>query len=99
MTNWKELPKDRPILVKTNSGEQYRLENWRFDKDGSIVGWAKSLPLTIPYYNIATIATIDETNTKIAKTSFIIAGSVCGILLFIYIINGIEGAKNPLQGM
>ena len=92
ITNWDELPKNKPILVTTNSGEQLRFDQWRFERDGStLVGLTRARAYAIPTHNISQIATIDESKQKLAETSVIVVGSIVGVVLLVYIVRAITG--------
>jgi hypothetical protein len=91
MTNWNDLPKNKPIMITTKSGEQFRFDNWQFDKDSTVIGWMKSPPRKLPLDSITTISTIDESSQKVVHTSLIVIGSIGGVVLLIYIISAITG--------
>jgi hypothetical protein len=91
VTNWKELPKNKPIMITTKSGEQFRFDNWRLDNDSTLIGWMKSPPKKVPVDSILTIATIDESTQKVAQTSLIVIGTIGGVVLLIYIIKVVTG--------
>lgn len=86
VTNWDDLPKHNPILVTTKNGLQYRFDQWRFERNGSLVGLIKRRAYAIPADSISEIATIDETNQKLAETSVIVVGSVAGAVLLFYVV-------------
>jgi hypothetical protein len=55
-----------------------------------LVGTFKWKGYAIPVENIAAIATIDESKQKLAEASFIVVGSIVGIILVVYIVRSLH---------
>ena len=98
---WKDIPKDRPIRVTINSGEQYEFEQWTLKPDSMLIGLTKSTQyrtqspigliktppqsVYIPTANISSIATVDDTSVKFMKTSLIVVGCATGVVFLVYL--------------
>jgi hypothetical protein len=105
MTEWKEIPKDRPIQVAMNSGERFEFDQWTLKPDSLLIGWTKSaqtripstiglvkLPqqcLYIPTAEINTIASIDNTQVNYFKTCILVVGCVSGAIFLYYVFENI----------
>jgi hypothetical protein len=91
VTNWNSLPKERPIKVTTKTGAQYTLEKWRINADSSVMSLTQSHARNIPSDSIASIATIDNTGSKVLKTSIIVVGCISGAFIILWIWQGATG--------
>jgi hypothetical protein len=85
ISNWNELPKDKPIRITTKNDLIYSFDHWRIDTDKTVTETMVDSPRVVPFSAIASIATLDNSKTKMLGTTAIIMVCVCGIVYLIYV--------------
>ena len=84
-SNWQDLPKDKPIQITTKTGAQLIFQSWKIDPDSTVCEMSKPYPRIVPSQEIAFIATMDDSKTKIVKKSIVVLGCAGGVGILLYI--------------
>ena len=79
--DWGKVPSNSTIEVHTKDGKIYEFDNWKINKDSSIVGATqvsnnKWISVTLQATSIATLYVQDSRAAKAMETSVTVAGSL-----------------------